>query len=200
MLCPLGIDVHEGDAHGREPVQQSCNAAAEHPGADDRNPVADERGGVPQRVDRRLDGAGEDGTGGWDALRHDRYGTGRHHVGGLVRVEAEHRAAAQVGRPFLHGADVQVAVLDRPREVPFLERRPHPRVLVRRHSAAEYERLGAAADPRPYGAYDNVGRPRFGEPDRTDLSTTRRSQPERMRDPVIDFLVSGQCCHTSLTG
>jgi hypothetical protein len=133
-------------------VEKPCCAAAEHPGADDRDPVANERGGVPQRVDRRLDGTREDGTGGWDALRHDRHGTGRHDV----------------------------------------------RALVRRHAAAEHERLGAAADPRPYGAHDNVGRARFGELDPADLSTTRRSQPERLCDPAIDVLVSAHCSHRSL--
>ena len=95
-----GIDVHEGDLHGREPAEQSRDAAADHPGADDRDPVADERGGVPQRVDGGLDGAGEHGAGGWDALRHDRHGAGGHDVGGLVRVEAEDGAAAQLGRPL----------------------------------------------------------------------------------------------------
>ena len=33
---------------------------------------------------------------GRHAVRHDRHGAGRHDVGGLVRVEAEHRAAAQL--------------------------------------------------------------------------------------------------------
>ena len=54
----------------------------------------------------------------------------RHHVGGLVRVQAEHRAAAQLRRPLLHDADIEVAVLDRPREVPFLKRCPHGVVLA----------------------------------------------------------------------
>ena len=33
-----------------------------------------------------------------------RHGAGRHHVGGLVRVQAEDGAAAQLGRALLHGA------------------------------------------------------------------------------------------------
>ena len=47
-----------------------------------------------------------------------RHGARRHDVGGLVRVQAEDRAAAQLRRSLLHDADVEVAVLDRPREAP----------------------------------------------------------------------------------
>ena len=127
---PAGIDVHERDLHRREPGQQARDAAADHPGADDRDPVADQRRGVPQRVDRGLDGAREHGARGRHAVGHDGHGAGRHDVGGLVRVEAEDRAAEQLRRPLLHGADVEVAVLDRPREVALLERRPHRGVLA----------------------------------------------------------------------
>ena len=42
-LGPAGIDVHERDLHAGEPAQQACDAAADHPGADDRDPVADQR-------------------------------------------------------------------------------------------------------------------------------------------------------------
>ena len=84
-----------------------------------------------------------------------------------------------------------------PREVPFVERRPHSRVLVRRHAAAEHERLGAAADTRPHGAHDDVGRARFGAIERTALSTIQRPQPERMCDPAIDVLASAHCSHRS---
>ena len=130
------------------------------PGADDRDPVADQRRGIPQRVDGRLDGAGEHRARGRDALRHDDHRGGRNDVGGLVRVEAEHRPAAQLRRPLLHDADVEVAVLDRPREVPLLEGRPHRGVLVRRHAAPEHQRLGAAAHGRPQGAHHHVAPPR----------------------------------------
>ncbi len=102
-----------------------------------------------------------------------------------MRVEAEHRAATQLGGPLLHGADVQVAVLDRPRKAPFLERRPHPRALVERHGAAKHERLRAAAYPRPYSPHDDVARPRLGQAGGTDLAATGLSQPERLCDSVL---------------
>ena len=61
---PAGVDVHERDLDGRDPAQQPCDAAADHPGADDRDPVADQRGGVPEGVDGGFDGAREHGAGG----------------------------------------------------------------------------------------------------------------------------------------
>jgi hypothetical protein len=73
-----GIDVDERHLHGRIPPQQPGDAAAHHAGAHDGYPVADGRGGVPQRVDCGLDGAGKHRAGGRDALRHDRYGAGRY--------------------------------------------------------------------------------------------------------------------------
>jgi hypothetical protein len=40
-IGPAGIDVHERHLHRREPTQQACDAAADHPGADDGDPVAE---------------------------------------------------------------------------------------------------------------------------------------------------------------
>ena len=101
-----------------------------------------------------------------------------------MRVEAEHRAAAQLGGPFLHGADVEIAVLDRPGKVPFLERRPHRDALVERNGAAEHQRFGPAADPRAQGPDDDVGGPRLGQLDSADLAAAGLSQPERLGDSV----------------
>ena len=94
-----------------------------------------------------------------------------------MRVEAEHRAAAQLRRPLLDGADVEVAVLDRPREIPLLERRSHRGVLARRHTAPEHQRLGAPAHAGPQRADQHVAPPWLGQPDRPDLPTPRRAQP-----------------------
>ena len=190
-----GIDVHERDLHPREPAQQPCDAAADHPGADDGDSVADQGRGVPQRVDGGLDGAGEHGTCGWHALRHDGHGTGRNHVGGLVRVQAEDRPAAQLRRALLDDADVEVAVLDRPREVPLLEGRPHRGVLARRHTAPEHQRLGAAADAGPQGAHHHVAPPRLGQCDRPDLPAAGRAQPERVHVVLHGPLASENSVH-----
>ena len=75
--------------------QQAGDAAADHAGADDRDPVADQRRGVPQGVDRGLDGAGEHRPRGRHVLGHDGHRGGRHDVGGLVGVQAEDGAAEQ---------------------------------------------------------------------------------------------------------
>ncbi len=146
---PAGVDVYERHLHGREPTQQTSDAAADHPGADDRDPVTEERCGVPQSVDGGLDRARENGTSGWHPLGHDGHRAGRHHVGSLVRVQAEDRAAAQLRRPPHHDANVEVAVLDRSREVPLLKRRPHRGVLGGRHTAPEHQGLAASADAGP---------------------------------------------------
>ena len=151
------------------------------PGADDRDPVAEQRCGVPQGVDGGLDGPREHGARGRHAVGHDGHRAGRHDVGGLVRVQAEDRAAAQLRRSLLHGADVEVAVLDRPREVALLKWRPHRGVLVRRHTAPEHQRLGAPADAGPQGADHHVVRPWLGQRDRPDLPDAGRAQPERVR-------------------
>ena len=162
-------------------LEQPRDAAADHPGADDGDPVADQWCGVPQSVDGGLDRTRENGPSGWHALGHDGHRAGRHDIGGLVRVQAEHRSAAQLRRALLHGADVEVAVLERPREVPLLKRRPHRGVLGRRHAAPEHQRLGAAADAGPQRAHHHVVAPRLGQRDRPDLPAAGRAQPERVR-------------------
>ena len=68
---PAGIDVDERDLDAGEPGQQAGDAAADHAGADDRDPVADQRRGVPQRVDGGLDGAGEHGAARRHVVGHD---------------------------------------------------------------------------------------------------------------------------------
>ena len=162
-------------------LSKTCDAAADHPGADDGHPVAEERPSVPQGIDSGLDRAGQHRTGGRHALGNDGYRAGRHHVSGLVRIQAEDRAAAQLRRSLLHGADVEVAVLDRPREIPLLERRPHRRVLAGRHTATKHQCLGAAADARPQGAHHHVVPPRLGQREPADLPKARPAQPERVR-------------------
>ena len=108
-----------------KPGQQPGDAAADHAGADHGDPVADQRSGVPQRVDGGLHGAGEHRAPGRDVVGHRHDGRRGHDVGGLVRVEAEDGAAEQVGGPVLDHADVEVAVLHRPGEVALLERGAH---------------------------------------------------------------------------
>ena len=186
-IGPAGIDVYERDLHRREPAQQACDAAADHPCADDGDPVAEQRSGVPEGVDGGLDGAREHGTSGRHALGHDGHGAGRHHVGSLVGVQAEDSAAGQLRRSLLHGADVEVAVLDRPWEIALLEGRPHRGVLARRHTAPEHQRLGAAADAGPQGADHHVVPLRLGQRDRPDLPRARRAEPERVRIDLHDL-------------
>jgi len=79
-----------------------------------------------------------------------------------MRVQAEDRAAALLRRTLLDGADVEVAVLDGPREVRLLERRAYRGVLAGRHAAREQQRLGAAADAGPQRADHDIACPGSG--------------------------------------
>src|SRR3954464_12992989 len=97
-----------------------------------------------------------------------------------MRIEAEHRTTAQLGRALLHDPDVEVAVLDGPREVPVLKRRPHRRVLVRRHAAPEHQRFGTATDARAQRSYQHVFLAELGQRGRPDLAVSGRAQPERV--------------------
>ena len=178
---PRGVDVDERDLHRRKAGEDPRDAAADHPGADDGDAVADERRRVPQGVDGGFDGPGEHGARRRHVVGHDGHGARGDHIGRLVRIKAEDRPAAEVRWSVLDGADVQVAVLDRTREVALLERRAHRRVLARRHAAPEHERLGAAADAGPQRADHHVVASRFGERDRPDLPAARGAQPERVR-------------------
>jgi hypothetical protein len=95
-----------------------------------------------------------------------------------VGGQAEHRAAEQRLRTVFDLADVEVAVLERRREVADLERRPHPGVLTRRHATAEHERLGSAADRGVAGPDDDVAGPGGGEIDGADLALAGSAEPE----------------------
>ncbi len=76
----------------RDAADQPGDAAADHAGADDRDPVADQRRGVPQGVDGGLHGPGEHGPLGRDPVRHHGHRIGRHDVRRLMREQAEDRA------------------------------------------------------------------------------------------------------------
>ena len=117
-LGPRLVDVDERDFERREAGEQPRDAAADHPGADDGDAVADQGGRIPEGVDGGLDGSGEHRARGRHPVGHDRHRVSGHDVRRLVRVQAEHRAAAQLRRALLDSADAQIAVLDRPREVP----------------------------------------------------------------------------------
>ena len=92
-LGPGAVHVDEGHVDAGEAGEQSGHRAADHAGSDHRDPVADERRRVPERVDGGLHRPREHGPGGRHVLRHDRDGGGRHDVRRLVRVEAEDGAA-----------------------------------------------------------------------------------------------------------
>ena len=53
------VDVDERHLDTGDPAQQEGDAAADHPCFDHGDPVTDEWGGVPQRVDRGLDRASQ---------------------------------------------------------------------------------------------------------------------------------------------
>ena len=150
--------------------EQPGDAAADHAGADDGHPVADQRGRVPQRVDGGLDGPGEHGALGRHVVGHHGERVDRDDVRRLVRVEAEHRPPAQRRRALLDDADAEVAVLHRPGQVAVLERRAHHGVLAGRHPPPEDQRLGAAADPGAQRAHQRLARPGARQPHAPDLA------------------------------
>ena len=151
-----GVDVDERDVHSRELREQPGDAAADHAGADDREPVAGERADVPHRVDGGLDGAREHGTLGRHLVGDHGDSGGRHDVRSLVGIQAEDRATSQRRGTLLDHADVEVAVLHRPGQLSVLERRPHLGVLAGRHPAREDERLGPPADGRAHRADEDL--------------------------------------------
>ena len=89
--------------------------------------------------------------------------------------------AMLTARAVLDLADVEVAVLDRGREVSDLERRPHPGVLAHRDAAAEDQGLRAAADRREAGPHDDVVRTGGGQLDGADLALAGGPEPEGTR-------------------
>ena len=159
---PPGIDIHERDLHSREAAQQAGDAATDHAGSDHGDPVTEQWRGIPQGVDGGLDRARQNGTSCRHVLGNDGHRSGRHHVCGLVRIQAEHGPAAQLRRSLLHRADVEVAILDRPREVPLLKWRPHGRVLGRWDATPEHQRLGAPAHPERRVRTITSSRPGWG--------------------------------------
>ena len=96
-----------------------------------------------------------------------------------MRVQAEHRAPTQVGRPSLDDPDAEVAVLHRTGEVALLERRPHRGVLALRHPALEDQRLGAAAHAGGHRADEHLVGTGLGERHRADLADAGLAHPER---------------------
>src|SRR5690606_21866352 len=97
----------------------------------------------------------------------------------LVRVEAEHRPADEIGWSVFDHADGEVPVLHRGGELALLEGSAHHRVLASRHAAAEDEGLGAAAHPAVHGADDHVGGAGIGQLDGPDLALAGGAEPER---------------------
>ena len=93
---PLRVGVHELHLRAREAGQHGGDARADHARADHGDPVADQRRGVPERVDGGLDGAGEHGSCGRHALRNDGDRAGRDHVGGAG--DHEHDVETAHGR------------------------------------------------------------------------------------------------------
>ncbi len=130
------------------PAASARDGASDHPRADDGHPVADEGRGIPEDVDRGLDGARQHGSARGNRRRHDGHGRGGHHERRLVREQREHRRALELGITRLDHADVEVAVLDRSGEVPGLEGRTHAVALALGHLPSVDQGFGAAADAR----------------------------------------------------
>ena len=174
------VTVDAGDAG-----EQAGHAEPDHAGTDDGDPVADQRAGVPERVDRGLDRPCQHRPSRGHVVGNHGDGLDRHDVRRLVGVEAEDGAVAQVVRTRLDHADVEVAVLHRAREVTLLERRAHRGVLALGDAAPEDERLGSAADAGHEGADQHLAGTRIRQDPGMDLAGPGLCQPVR----------AGRSCH-----
>ena len=174
-----GVGVDELEPPQRHPSQQRGHAGADHAAADDGHPVAVERPAVPQRVDGGLQGAEQDGPPVRQVVGQRRERGDGHDIPVLVGVQAEHASPDPPRLAVLDDPDGEVAVLDRPRQLTHLERRPHPFRDGVGHAAAVHEQLGAAADRRQGRA--DQGLPRAGRGDLlgADLAAARRDRPVR---------------------
>ena len=175
------VHVDERHLRSRHATDQPGDAAPDHAGAYDRDPVADQRPGVPQGVDRGLHRAGEDGTLRRDVVGDHCHGVGRHDVRRLVGEETEDGAPPELVGTAVDDADVEVAVLDRAGKVTLLKRCPHHFVLALRDSATEHQSLGAAAHPGPQRAHQHLAGTRLRQLDRANLAPAGFADPERAR-------------------
>ena len=180
-MCARVLSTSTSVTCSRHATDQPGDAAPDDAGADDRDPVADQRPGIPQGGDRGLHRAGEDGTLRRDVVGDHCHGVGRHDVRRLVGEQTEDGAPPELVGTVVDDADVEVAVLYRAGEVALLERRPHHVVLALRDSATEHESLGAAAHPGPQRPYQHLARTRIRQRDRANLAPARFGDPECAR-------------------
>ena len=95
-----------------KPGEQRGDAAADHPAADDRDPVADQRRRVPQGVDRGLDRAGQHRARRGHGVGNGRHGRRRHDVPGRWGSRQNTVRPSSAAGPSSTTPDVEVAVLD----------------------------------------------------------------------------------------
>jgi Zn-finger nucleic acid-binding protein len=84
------IDVDELEPVEREAPQQGSEAAAYHAGTEHRDPVADPRPRIPERIDSCLDGTGQHRTVARNSVWYWGEGACRDYIAILVGVQAEH--------------------------------------------------------------------------------------------------------------
>src|SRR6185436_235542 len=99
-------------------------------------------------------------------------------VPGLVGIEAEDGAPDEVRWALLDDADIEVAVLHRPREVAVLERSAHGGDEARGDLAAGDESLRAPADRAVERADQDLVGAGSRQLDGPDLSLPGRAEPE----------------------
>ncbi|WP_382326584.1 hypothetical protein ACFJGX_16665 [Hydrogenophaga sp. UC242_50] len=148
-----GVRVHHlhaalGQAR-REPGHQQAKRAPAHHG----DVLAWVGLAVPQGVDGGFQVRGQHGArGGHPGGQRHQHGRG-HLEHRLVRIEAEHLAPEQLGRPGFDHTHVHVTVFHRAGEIARLERRAHALRLAGGHLAPEHQALGAPAHAGVQGAH-----------------------------------------------
>ena len=111
---------HVGARAGARP--DSAISRPTTPGADDDDPVARARAGIPERVERRLHIGGEHGAARRQAVGHGGQRGSRRDEAVLVRVQREDGAPGEAGGPVLDHADRAVAVFHGEGKVALLQR------------------------------------------------------------------------------
>ena len=144
----VGIDVDQLDLGAGQPSRECGGQAADHAGADDRDPIARTRCRVPQPVDRCFHVRGKHCAPVRDILGNVGDGIARDDEAVLMGMEAEHTASESFSGTLLNHADARITVFDRSRELAFLEGAAHSLPFALRHLAAEDETFAAPA----YGA------------------------------------------------
>src|ERR1700751_3913524 len=141
-----GIDVDQLDFGAWQSGGESGCPAADHPSADDGDPVSGTRYGIPEPVNRRFHVCGKRRTSVRDIVGNVDDGFLRNDEAVLMGMGAEYSASNGLRRALFDNADGAIAVFDGSGELACLEWAAHPLPLALRHFTAGDTALTPSAD------------------------------------------------------